>query len=446
MTSKVPYSVLFASLLLLGATPGIATAGSSPEIQQWTTDHGLDVYFVRSDALPMVDLTLTFDAGSARDGDLPGLARMTSNMLSEGAGGDSAGDIARSFEDRGARFSTSSGRDNAQVSLRSLNAPATLSRSVDILTKVVSRPDFPEDALQRERRRMLVALRNAERNPGAVAQRVLWQALYGEHPYASPPDGSEESLQAIERDDLVAFHHRYYVRENGLLTVVGDLSRAEAEQIALHLGESLAAGAAAPPLPDAPEEVESEEIRITMPASQTVILAGQPGYARGDDAHFALYVGNHILGGGGLVSRLGIAMREDRGLSYGVSSGFRPMAAAGPFMVRTQVRTDRTDEALEVLRDNLHAIRDDGPDPQELDDALRHITGSFPLNLDSNSKIAGFVSTIAFYDLPLDYLDTFTDRVNAVTAADVREAFQARLDPERMVTVLVGPDTEDASN
>ena len=437
-------TTLLAACLMLIATLPMQAGASGPQIDRWTTDHGLAVYFVRSDALPMVDLALTFDAGSARDGDLPGLASMTSSLLSEGAGGRSAGEVARAFEDRGARFSTSSGRDSARVELRSLNAPATLSRAVDVLTTVLTRPDFPEDALARERQRMLVALHNAERNPGAIAQRAFWEALYGDHPYASRPGGSEESLQAIDREALVDFHQRHYVRENAVLTIVGDLSRAEAEQIALHLGESMPGGEPPAPLPDAPDNAAGEVIRINAPSSQSVILTGQVGYARGDDEHFPLYVGNHILGGSGLVSRLGVAMREDRGLSYGVSSGFQPMVAAGPFSVRTQIRTDRTEEALEVLREELVRMRNEGPDEDEVDDAIRNITGSFPLNLDSNSKIASFVSTIAFHGLPLDYLDTFTAHVEDVSVETIRRAMQTRLDPARMVTVIVGPDAEDA--
>ncbi len=438
---------LFTSLVLITVAilPAAATAGG-PAIQNWTTDQGLDVYFVRSDALPMVDISLTFDAGSARDGDLPGLASMTSSLLAEGAGGRDAGDIARSFEDRGARFSSGSGRDSADVSLRSLNAPDTLSRSVDVLAKVISRPDFPEDAIERQRRRMMVALNNAERDPGSIASRALWSALYDDHPYANPPGGTAESLQAIDRGALVDFHRRHYTSSNAVLTMVGDLSRAEAEQIALHLAESLPVGEALEPLPDAPSTPEARTIRIEAPSSQTVIVKGQIGYARGDDDHFDLFVGNHILGGSGLVSRLGVAMREERGLSYGVSSRFQPMVAAGPFLVSTQVRTDRTDEAHEVIRDHLRGIRDEGPSDDEVSDAARNITGSFPLNLDSNSKIAGYVSSIAFHGLPLDYLEIFPRRIDQVTTESVHAALRDRLDPENMITVIVGPDAEDVDN
>ncbi|MCC5858821.1 MAG: insulinase family protein [Ectothiorhodospiraceae bacterium] len=420
----------------------LAAAGG-PVIQQWTTDRGLDVHFVRTDSLPLVDIQLTFDAGSARDGDTPGLARLTSRMLTQGAAGKDAAELARAFEDQGARYATESGRDTASISLRSLNAPRTLSRSVDTLARMAGQPDFPEAALERERRRMLVSLQTGRQNPGSVAQEAFWAALYPDHPYGSPPGGTEESLQAITRDDLKAFHQRYYGIANAGLAIVGDISRAEAEQIALHLEQALPQGQRAEPLPAAPRPEGGREVRISFPSSQTHILIGQPAYARGDERHFPLFVGNHILGGSGLVSRLAIAFREERGLSYSVSSGFSPMVAAGPFRISTQVRSDRTDEARDTIRDLLEDLRDNGPTEDELDDAIRHITGSFPLNLDSNSKIASLVATIGFHGLPTDYLDTFPERIRSVNATEVRDSLRQTVDPEQLITVIVGPDADD---
>ncbi len=432
----------FALLISLFCLSPLALAGG-PVIQHWTTERGLDVHFVRTDSLPLVDIQLTFDAGSARDGGTPGLARLTSRMLTQGAGGKDAAALARAFEEQGARYSTESGRDTASVTLRSLNAPRTLSRSVDSLARMVGKPDFPEDALERERRRMLVGLQTSRQNPGSVANQAFWEALYPDHPYGSPPGGTEESLLEISREDLQAFHQRHYGIANAGLAIVGDISRAEAEQIALHLEQALPDGEALEPLPDVDMPTEAKEVRIEFPSSQTHVLVGQPGYARGDDRHFPLFVGNHILGGSGLVSRLGIAFREERGLSYSVSSGFSPMVAAGPFRISTQVRSDRTEEALETIHALLDDLRDNGPGDEELDDAIRNITGSFPLNLDSNSKIAGYVATIGFHGLPLDYLDTFPDRIREVTADEVRDSLQSAVDRDRLITVIVGPEAKD---
>ncbi len=433
---------LIALLISLYCMAPLALAGG-PVIQHWTTDRGLDVHFVRTDSLPLVDIQLTFDAGSARDGDQPGLARLTSRMLTQGAAGKDAASLARAFEEQGARYSTTSGRDTASVTLRSLNAPRTLSRSVDNLARMLGKPDFPEDALERERRRMLVSLQTSRQDPGSVANEAFWEALYPDHPYGNPPGGTEHSLSGISRADVQAFHQRYYGIANAGLAIVGDISRAEAEQIALHLEQALPQGQEAEPLPEVEMPTEAREIRIEFPSSQTHVLVGQPGYARGDERHFPLYVGNHILGGGGLVSRLAIAFREERGLSYSISSRFTPMVVPGPFRISTQVRSDRTEEALETIHSLLNELRDEGPAEDELDDAIRHITGSFPLNLDSNSKITGYVATIGFHGLPLDYLDTFPERIREVTGDAVRESLRSAIDRDRLVTVIVGPGAED---
>ncbi|SEP14276.1 M16 family metallopeptidase [Aquisalimonas asiatica] len=434
---------LLGTAMTLGALALAAPAHAALDIQHWTSDDGLDVYFVQSETLPMVDVRLTFDAGSARDGDHPGLASLTSNLLSEGAGGLDAGEIARRFEDQGARFSTTSGRDSASISLRSLNEPDTMSAAVEALTMVVREPDFPEAAVDRERRRMLVSLRNSRNDPGSIAREAFWEALYGDHPYASNPGGTEESLEALDRDAVRDFFDRYYVAETASLAIVGDISRAEAEAIADHLGGSLREGERPDPIPEPePTDKAGETIHIPFSTNQSHVLQGQIGYPRGDDDHFPLYVGNHVLGGSGLVSRLAEEMREERGLSYSVGSRFQPMTRSGPFFVNTQIRADRTEEALEVLDTTVRSLRDDGPGEDELRRAIRNITGSFPLQLDSNRGILGYVAVIGFHDLPLDYLDTFQDNVEAVSADDVRDAMQRRLDPDQFTTVIVGPQDE----
>lgn len=432
-------AVIALTLALAWVVPEPANA-DGPRIQHWTTQNGVRVYFVPTDALPIVDLSLLFDAGSARDGSLPGLASMTSSLLAEGAAGQDAGTIARRFEAQGARFSTSSGRDSASVSLRSLSEQEPLTGALDALMDVLSRPDFPETAVDRERRRMQVSLNRSRNDPGSIASRTFWEAAYGDHPYASPPGGTEDSLEAISREDIRNFHDRYFVTGNATLALVGDLSRERAEAVAERIDASLQSGDRADPLPPAPLPDDGRVIRVPFNTAQSHIVMGQPAYARGDDAHFPLYVGNHILGGSGLVSRLAIEMREERGLSYSVSSHFNPMQANGPFMMRTQVRSDRTEEARSVLLDNLTDFRESGPDADELDDAIRNITGSFPLNLDSNSNIVGYVGSIGFHRLPLDYLDAFPENVEAVTAEAVRTAFGNHVHPSRMITVIVGPD------
>lgn len=429
--------------VLLWCLLGLAPQATAVSFERWETADGLSVQFVRSTTLPLLDAILAFDAGSARDGDLPGLATLTSALLEQGAAGLDADTIAQRLDDQGAQLSVSSNRDQTRIQIRSLNAPQTLARTLRTLTQIIGQPDFPEDAIEQTRGRLLIGLEQAQRTPTAVAERALWEALYGDHPYASPPGGTAEGLRQITRDDLLAFHQRYLARGNAVLTLVGDISRVEAEQIATTLSQALPDGPAAPPLPAATTSDGPQTVTIDMPGSQTVILRGQLAHQRGDPRHFDLLVANHVLGGSSLASRLGLAMREERGLSYGVSSGFSPLRVEGPFVLRTQVRTDRVDEALAVFDAELASIAEQGFTDDEFDAAARNISGGFPLSLDSNAGIAGLVSMVAFYQLPDDYLTTFTDQIDAVEREAATASWLNLIDPERMVTVLVGPGLSD---
>lgn len=411
-------------------------AAALPQIEHWQTANGARVYFVAAHELPMVDVQVVFDAGSARDA-VPGVASLTAGLLTEGAGRLDADAIATRFDTLGAHIGSSAGRDYASVSLRSLTEAALLQPALDTLAQILREPSFPAAAFERERRRVLIGLRAQEQRPSALAERAFFRALYGEHPYAQPTPGTAESVAALKRDAVLAHYRRYYVAQNALVIIVGDLERAAAERLAENLVGQLPPGSAPAPLP-AVTAPDGASVHLPHPSSQTHILVGQPVLRRGDPDYFALYVGNHILGGSGLVSRISEEVREKRGLAYSAYSYFAPMREAGPFQMGAQTKNESAAEALAVLRETLQRYREAGPTAEELAAAQKNITGGFPLNIDSNSDIAGYLAMIAFYQLPLDYLDDFIDRVDAVTVEQVRDAFQRRVDPARLVTVTVG--------
>ena len=267
-------------------------------------------------------------------------------------------------------------------------------------------------------------------------------AAYGAHPYARPGIGTEATVKAIKREDIIDFYRRYYVARNAIMVIVGALDRERAEQVAARLAAGLAAGEPAPALPAVAALNAPQQRAIPHPAQQTHILIGQPGVRRGDADYFPLYVGNHVLGGGGMTSRLFDEVREQRGLSYSVYSYFSPMRLQGPFIAGLQTKTEQAGEALRVLRDNIRRFIEQGPTEAELARARRNITGGYPLRIDSNAKILDYVAMIAYYKLPLDYLATFNARVEAVTQGQIRAAFQRRLAPDRFVTVMVGAGPE----
>ena len=413
---------------------------ASPRIKHWNLDNGARVLFVESHEIPMVQITAVFDAGAARDtSDKSGLATLTNRLLREGADGLNADQIADAFEDKGADFATDAQRDMAIASLRSLSDRDLLMPSVKLFAQLLAAPVFPQDSLERERQRALVGLQQSAQSPADVANKTFYRVLYGNHPYAHQPDGDAAGLKAIVRDDLIAFHSRHYVGTNVVLAIVGDVSVREARRIARHVVGGLPAGeqvAMLPPIPEATAGGKPQ--RISFPSLQSHILMGTPGITRSDPDYFPLYVGNYILGGSGLVSRLSEEVREKRGLAYSVYSYFTPMRERGPFFMGLQTRNDESARALQVMRETLEKFVVDGPTEKELEAAKKNLTGGFPLRLDSNSKIADNLAVIGFYDLPLDYLDTYISRVEAVTATQVHEAFLRRIHPSRMVTVIVG--------
>lgn len=417
------------------------TAVATPKIQHWTLKNGARVYFVETHDLPMVAFNVVFDAGSARDPrNRSGLASLVSSLLNDGTGDLDANTIAARFEGLGAEYSASTDRDMAGARLRSLSDRKLLDAALDLYARLLAAPSFPAAGLERERAQMLLGLRQAGQSAGSVAKKAFYAQLYRDHPYARDPDGDEAGLKAVSRDDLVAFHQRYYVGRNAVLAMIGDLRPREARDIAEKLLGALPAGAVPPPLAPVPDSTPAgrAERRINHPSSQTHILIGEAGMRRNDPDYFPLYLGNFILGGNGLISRLAQEVRSDRGLAYSVYSYFLPLREHGPFQLGLQTKNSQRDEALAVVRRVLARFIDEGPTEEELAAAKKNITGGFPLRIDSNRKIADYLMVIGFYGLPLTYIDDFIPRIEAVTAGQIRDAFRRRVHPAHMVTVTAG--------
>ena len=411
---------------------------ASPNIEHWQTSNGARVYFVSAPELPMLDIQVVFDAGSARDGALSGTALLTNGMLNEGAGSLDSNQIATAFEDVGAQFGNSSQRDMAMLRMRSLTADSALKPALTMFTTVLTQPDFPQDAFNRIQKQVLIGLQAEKQSPSAISSRAFYKSLYGEHPYAAMPSGNAPSVKKLTQTSLKSFYKEYYVAKNAVVILVGAIDKAHAKMIAEQIMSGLPTGQVADKIEAVSLLKTAKKVVIKHPSSQTHIAMGQAGINRGDKDYFALYVGNHILGGSGLVSRLSNEVREKRGLSYSVYSYFRPMRELGPYQFGLQTRNDQADEALTVMTNTLTDFIKNGPTEAELVAAKQNITGGFALRVDSNSKIAGYLAMIGFYGLPLSYLDTFKASVNNVTIDDIRDAYSRRVHANKMVTVMVG--------
>jgi zinc protease len=307
---------------------------------------------------------------------------------------------------------------------------------------MLARPDYPAAALERERARALAGLRESLTRPATLAERRFAQQVFGDHPYGRVV--TAESLEAVTREALIDHHRRHYTARNATVTIVGDADRATAARIAEALTRDLPAGAPMPSLPT-PAMPEAGVHRIPHPSAQAHILAGMPGIAREDPDYYTLLVGNHVLGGSGLVSRLSREVRDERGFAYSVYSYFAPQAVRGPFQIGLQTRGSQAEDALAVVREVLAEFTANGPTAEELSAAKDNIVNGFGLRLDANSKILGYVAMIGFYGLPLDWLDTYTARVEAVDAAAIRDAFSRRIRAEHLAVVIAGGDGDRAA-
>ena len=420
-----------------------AAAQAGVDIQQWTLPSGTRVSFVETHALPMLDVQVDFVAGSAyAPADKAGLAELTAGLLDAGTDTLDENALADRFADLGAQFGAGAETDRATVSLRTLSSAPEREAAVALVAGILRAPAFPEAVLARERSRALAGLKEAQTQPGYLVERSFHAAVYGDHPYGVST--SEASLAAISRGDIVAFYQRHFTASTAHVSIVGDLTRAQAEQVAAQLVAGLPAGAPLPALA-APALPEGRTIRVAHPAAQSHIMVGMPGLRRDDPDYYALVAGNYVLGGGGFVSRLMKEVREKRGYAYSVYSYFEPQKVAGPFRIGLQTRGQQADDAIAVARETLQRFIDEGPSEVELAAAKANIVNGFGLRLDSNAKLLGYVGVIGFYGLPADWLDAYPRAVSALTVAQVRDAFQRRVLPAHLVTVVVGGDGDGAA-
>jgi zinc protease len=432
-----------AALAAAAVFGGVAQAAIP--IEQWAHPSGARIYLVQSPSIPMVDVQINVDGGSRRDpAGKTGLASVTAGQFDSGVrahGGQPARDenaLAAAWVDLGAQFSASAGSDRFTVQLRSLTDPAILPRAVALAAQQLAAPAWPERVWQRDRERTVAALREALNRPATRAQQAFLPAVYGDHPYGRYT--TPESLQAISVEDMQAFYRRHMSACRAQIVIVGAVDRAGAQAIADPLLTALAPNGC-PTLGDVPEVqplTRAIDERLPFQAAQAQILIGQPGIPRNHPDFFALLVGNHVLGGGGFTSRLMQAVREQRGLTYGVYSSFSPGRHAGAFQIGMTTRPDQADEAVRVVRETLGAYLANGPTEAELQAAKDFLINGFALRIDSNRKLLDNVANIAWNNLPLDYLETWTDQIRRLTREQVRDAMQRALQADRMVTVVVG--------
>jgi zinc protease len=413
------------------------SAHAAVDIKHWQTSEGAQVYFVENHDLPILDLSVNFPAGSARDtAEKSGLAGVTRYMMSLGAAGMSEEVITNQFADIGAVLGGSFDMDMAAYQLRTLSSEQD--KALDTFMKILHQPDFPQAVLEREKARIISSLKESDTQPDSIAEKAFMKALYGSHPYSLDGSGEVDTISKISREDLRHFYQTYYTAKSAVIALIGDLTEAQARKISQEIASGLPQTPAVGAIANVQALTKPTLLEIPHPATQAHILVGQPGIQRGDPDYFALYVGNYILGGGGFVSRLTEEVREKRGLVYSVYSYFMPMAEKGPFEIGLQTKKEQANEALKLVNETVANFVNKGVTEAELKAAKDNIIGGFPMRIDSNRKILSYLSVIGFYKLPLTYLDDFNKEIAKVTTKQINDAFKRKVKTDTFATVIVG--------
>ena len=415
-------------------------------IEKLDSVKGAKAYLVQTQALPMLDIEISIDAGDRFDPTgKSGLASMTAELMNYGArsskGALSEAQIADEIADLGANFGISVGGERAVIRIRSLSRKDLRDRVVQLASAMLSAPTYDAKILEREKQRAITGLLEAETKPESVLERRFRKSVYGNYPLSESP--SVKSVGSVSVSDLARFHQQFYRRDRIIVSIVGDVSPAEANEIVEVLLKNVPqSGAAIPALPQferSPiEPLASRQIYIPFDSQQAHIAMGMTAITRSNPDYFPLIVGNYILGGGGFVSRLMSEVREKRGLAYSVFSYFAPGKDTGIFQAGLQTKGDQATLALEVMNSTIANFIANGATPSELQAAKANLVNGFPLRIDNNRKLLDNVSSIAWNDLPLDTLETWTTKVDAVTLEQVSAAFQKYLAMDRMKIVVLG--------
>jgi zinc protease len=399
--------------------------------------NGLQVVLVSHHEQPAVSVRMLVRAGAAHDPKSKmGLAMLTAAVLDQGAGSRTAEQIADSIDFVGGILGTGAGTDltyaNAVVMKDSL--PLALS----LLADVVRRPTFAPEEVERQRQQALSGLKVAAEDPDSVASQVIDRLIYGFHPYGLPGNGTPQSLASLTRDDVVAYHRQYFVPNNALLAIVGDVPLDEAMKgVEQAFGDWKSQDVPAFK-PIEPPQPTRRVVIIDKPDSvQTEIRVGQLGIPRRHTDFLAMDQTIKILGGEG-ANRLQQVLRSQRGLTYGASADLDSYKMTGGIVAETDTRTDATAEALRLTIDEFYKLQRERVYEGELEGAQAYLAGHFPLTIETPDAIATQVLNQLFYELPLEELQTFPDRVRSVSPDEVQRVARAYLRPDRLAVVLVG--------
>lgn len=435
---KLTIAALAACVLAL---PALAEV----KIKQVTSPGGITAWLVEDHSIPFTALELRFRGGTSLDAPgKRGAIYLMAGLLEEGAGDLMSQDYAKALEALAASFSYDTGKDTTSISARFLTE--NRGEAISLLSDTIHQPRFDQDAIDRVRGQVLSGLRSDAKDPNDIAGRAFAAMAYGDHPYGSDGKGTVDSVTALTRQDIIDAHAAVFARDRLYVGAVGDIN---ADQLGVLLdtllGDLPETGATIPG--PATVSIPGGVTVIDFDTPQSVALFGQVGIDRDDPRFFAAYVMNQILGGGSFESRLMTEVREKRGLTYGVYSYLVPRDLAAVYLGSVASANDKMAEAVQVIRDEWLRMVTDGVTEQELQDAKTYLTGAYPLRFDGNGPIASIMVGMQVQGLPIDYIATRNDKVNAVTREDVNRLATELMTPTGLHFTVVGrPEGLETSN
>lgn len=442
--TKLYYSVfcVLCSVLCIFIVTVPSDAGL--DIKRDVLENGLILLIVERHNLPIVKVTVGIKAGSlVEPEEKAGVANLTAELLTSGTKKRTASQISEEIEFVGASLRGSGGDDYVTVGLSVLKKDLAL--GFDLLSDVILNPLFPEDELNKKTEHIKGSLKAQEEDPNFVASREFKKAVFGTHPYGRLIVGSPETLDTIKREDLVNFHSVYYAPNNAIMSVVGDITSEEVKELLNKYFYEWQTKELRVKSSQKPERIKERKIiSIDKDLTQANIILGHIGISRDNPDYYAVSVMNYILGSGGFASRLMRNLREEKGLVYDVYSFFAADKYGGLFQVSLQTKNESANTAIEEILKEIKKIRDTPVSDTELSDAKAFLTGSFPMRIETSSRIASFLVAVEYYELGMDYIDKYPVYINTVTKEDVLRVAEKYLDPEKFILVVVA-DQEKAS-
>tara|TARA_Y100000741_G_scaffold57195_1_gene39710 strand:- start:3124 stop:4443 length:1320 start_codon:yes stop_codon:yes gene_type:complete len=424
--------------LIIMILPNITQANI--EISEYETSNGIKVLYSKSENIPMIDIKITFDAGSNRDGNLKGLSMLTHNLLDEGTTKLSAEEIASSFESTGAVFNTSVNKDKSSISLRSLADKKYLGPSLKTFLNILSDSTFPQKELSLQKDRTVSTIIEDESDPSDISMNLFFKEIYKNYAYGYPSIGEKSIIKNISRKDIVNFYKNNLNQKTAKIAIVSSLSKKDVEALSEKISKSLERKDILVDKNTIQLKKDNKEKYIykKFNSEQAHIYIGGLAIKRGAKNHLPLYVGNYIFGGSGFSARLMQELRVKRGYTYGVYSYIYPMKNIGPFVIGIETKSEQAQISVELIHNMLQEFIENGPTNEEIKHAKEAIINGFPLRVDSNSDILNYLSMINYYDLPMDYLAKFTENISKITKKDIISAFKEEIDYKNLTTLVVG--------